>query len=150
MRLDSRGQVGPFSLEGLFMIVVVLVVVFVYIASIYTIYQHHLEYRRVEACYRTALELSNSLSSEGVLVHDNMSGLLDGSSLNSFDWGGINSSYGVPGYVMGVEVRDLITNQTWHTPTLEGSNVFSVARPVSVFYGVGDVHEGLLFVRLVK
>ena len=146
------------SLEDIFPMVVVIIIVFVFIAMIFNVIGNHLEQRRVEAMQGVAVELSHMLcSSQSSLVYGNNRGLLYATKLdNALATPDLNQVYNITGYRFSMEVEDLVNTQWgWnYTPDDVNENAVMIASPVAIHsdyaaYGV-QVHEGLMKIRVWK
>lgn len=153
MSLNKKGQVGPMSLEDIFPMVVVIIIVFVFIAMIFNVVGSHLEQRSVEAMHGIAVELLHVLcGSQSSLVYGGNRGLLDSNKLdhallNNPD---LNQVYGITGYRFSMEVDDLVeTERKWnYTPADINENAVMIASPVAIRYREDRVHEGLIKIQV--
>ncbi|MBN2251924.1 MAG: hypothetical protein JW724_07610 [Candidatus Altiarchaeota archaeon] len=148
-KINSKGQIGPMSLEDLLPIAIVSIIIFIYIAAIAGSVSGHLQQRSAGTSQDIAAQLSVLLESRSILVHEGNKGLLDAGRLDAITYEELSSLYGFTGYNHSVEVEDLAAGSKWtYEPGKVKENMASVATPVAIRYSPDTVREGLLKVRV--
>ena len=154
VRLNRRGQIGPMSLEDIFPMVIAVIIIFVFIAFIFSIVGDILAQRQTEAMHSTALGISRIVVSKSVFIYGGNEGLFDSSKLDEYAYfyEDIAALYGVAGHNLSITVRDLEdTYRKWeYAPNTVSENSVTIALPVAIRYSVDVVHAGLLEVKVWK
>jgi hypothetical protein len=142
------------SLEDIFPMVIAIIIIFVFIAFIFSIVGDILTQRQTEEMHSTALGISRIVVSKSVFVYGGNEGLFDSGKLDeyAFKYEDLVSLYGVAGRNLSLTVRDLEdTNRKWeYTPNSESDNSVTIALPIAIRYSVDVVHAGLLEVKVWK
>jgi len=148
-RIGNSGQIGPMSLEDIFPMTVVIIIVFVFIALVFNALGGHLERRGTESTQKMAIELSRILCSRSDLIYSGKAGLLDSRKLTSTTYGDLSAAYNVTGYGFSIEIEDLRTGAKWtYRPADIKENTASKASPVAIRYSADSIHEGLMKVAV--
>jgi uncharacterized protein (UPF0333 family) len=145
MKSSNKGQIGPFSLEVLFPLVMAVIVLTLFVAYLIVMTKNQVEQRSVESTHDAALNMLQVLGEGSVLRHANTSGLLDYSSLSCDNV----EKYSITGYNYSVEVYDLKDGQNIRCGADPGNITSSrLAAPVAIFYERDRIHSGLITVQV--
>jgi len=151
MKNNTRGQIGPMSLEDIYPMAMAFIIVFVFLAYIFSTVSGNLQQKGSESEYRAAIELSEVLASRSVFVYGKKPGLMDAGKLDEYShlYEELVVLYGLPGYGFSIEVRDLADeSRTWVFGPESLNDPVVLSTPVAVRYRVDLVHEGLLYVKV--
>jgi Tfp pilus assembly protein FimT len=146
---NNRGQIGPFSFEVLFPMVVVLIILALFIALTLTVTMNGLKQRRAETMHETAENIAQLLYSRSVLVYGGHVGLLARNAVDSVTCEELNSQYAMTGYRYSIELIDSdgVTIGSADCPDQKG-DVSVVDTPVAIRYSEDDVRTGILKVKV--
>ncbi|MFZ2455777.1 MAG: hypothetical protein WAX07_04820 [Candidatus Altiarchaeia archaeon] len=141
----KKGQIGPFSLDVLFPLIIAIIVMSLFVAYMLTLTKNQLEQRSVESTHDAALNLLEVLADGSVLLHANTPGLLDNSLLSCDNV----KKYPLTGYNYTVEVYDLKEKKTMLKCGTDPGDITAplIATPIAIFYERDKIHSGLIKVQ---
>ncbi len=142
IHLLNRGQIGPFSLEVLFPMIIAVIITFAFIALIMGSVMQNLEERQAEATHKTAADLLEVLSGRSILTYANTSQLLDYGAITKTTTCEDLKQYCPTAYNYSIQIYDLTANtielQCGSTP----ENALALAAPVAILRAAGNVSAG--------
>lgn len=144
---NNKGQIGPFSFEVLFPMVVVLIILALFIALTLTVTMNGLKQRRAETMHETAQNIAQVLYSRSTLVYGGHPGLFSQHAL-TMSCDELNNQYEMTGYRYTIELYDSQGNQISSTHCDEKGDISAVDTPVAIRYAVDDVRTGILKVKV--
>jgi hypothetical protein len=139
------GQIGPFSLDVLFPLLMALIIMSLFVAFMLTLTKNQLEHRSAESTHDAALNLLEVLADASTLLHANTPGLLDNGLLSCENV----EKYPLTGYNYTVEVYDLKEKKTMLKCGTDPGNTTAplIATPIAIFYERDKIHSGLIKVQ---
>ncbi len=148
--MKNKGQVGPFSLEVLFPMVIAIIIISVFIVFTLSTTMGNLKQRKYEEMHNAAENTASVLYSKSIFVYGNNPGLFAIEQLDGITCEKLNSMYATTGYTYTIEIMDTSDDTLISAPSCPNTkeDLTAIATPIAIRYSEDNVHTGTLKVKI--
>ncbi|MFZ2456179.1 MAG: hypothetical protein WAX07_06860 [Candidatus Altiarchaeia archaeon] len=137
-RILNRGQIGPFSFEVLFPLVIALIITFVFITLTFSSVMRNLQEREAQVTHKTAADLLEVLSKKSSLTHANTPQLLDYEAIQKTTCEELYL-YCPAAYNCSIQIIEAGESKTCGGPA---ENAVALDMPVAILHKIDDIRSG--------